>query len=175
MTTPNGFTFALQKEPDLEKVRKFFSQVFSLEGLHPEDTANMEDSEIQPLEEWIDFERMIGYNDGVFLEASYMEDKVIGMAFVGKQHPISWPDGKKAELFIIGILPQFQGQGIGSQLLKACEEHALSIGAHKIVVMTNPEMSADVRFYEKNDFVQAGTLIDYYDNGDCLVLAKSLI
>jgi ribosomal protein S18 acetylase RimI-like enzyme len=133
------------------------------------------DKDQNNLIDWFDFDAMIKYlPHGKLIEARDAVGLLIGAAFVGKQNLISWPDGKKAELFIIGLLPGKEQKGIGSQLLKYCEEEAKVFGAKQLIVNTHSMHPRLHHFYEKNGYKRIGELTNYYANGNATFFAKEL-
>jgi GNAT superfamily N-acetyltransferase len=70
-------------------------------------------------------------------------------------------DKKTGELWVIAVLPEFEGQGIGSQLLAAVEDWLRSLGWQELWLWT----SADPRkrafsFYLKHGWVVSETRAD---------------
>lgn len=161
-----------QSDPQVEEIRTLFSLAF--DELSGNDSEKFADDQNQSLSEWFSVEEMMKYlRYGVFLEARE-GDKLIGAAFIAKQHPISWPDGKKAELFVIAVLPEYRNQQIGKMLLERAEESAVAFGATGVIVNTNELMDTVTKFYERNGYQPMGVLQDYYDNGNAKFFYKRL-
>jgi GNAT superfamily N-acetyltransferase len=57
----------------------------------------------------------------------------------GKIAGFSIGDGKTGELWVIAVLPGFEGKGIGSQLLSLVEEWLWSLGWKELWLWTNPD------------------------------------
>lgn len=55
---------------------------------------------------------------------------------------------KNAEIWWMGILPAYQGQGVGADLFKAAQKQALQQGCKNLLVTTLSDRSDDV-FYKK--------------------------
>lgn len=100
--------------------------------------------------------------------------ELIGGAIIGMQSPLSWPDGRKCELFILGVLPEFRKLGIGKSLLKKAEEIAKGMGAKSVIINTNALMKRTEKFYLDNGYQNIGMLKGYYGNGDAVFLLKVL-
>lgn len=105
------------------------------------------------LQDYFDQRKFVGY---VYEE----NDQLIGCIFALRK--IS---GSREELYIheMAVLPEWQGHGIGKQLLNAvkgyCEEKSLA----GIVLYTSKYAPA-MTFYEKNGFrLSDGTICMYYD------------
>jgi amino-acid N-acetyltransferase len=71
------------------------------------------------------------------------DDKMVGC---GALH-ITWED--YGEILSLAVEPALARQGIGSRILKACEEEARTIGLNKLITLTYvPE------FFEKHGFAR---------------------
>lgn len=92
------------------------------------------------------------------------------------------------EIMNIAVSEQYQGTGIGSQLLAESCNIAKEQGCKEIIVGTADCGIKQIRFYEKNGFIQYDIKKDYftdiydtpiYENGiqlkDMVMLKKSLI
>ena len=160
--------------PDLAKLKELFERSFT-EILHDETGYFTDDLNQDKLSEWFDFEEMIRYLPyGKLIEARDEDNTLIGAGFIAKQHPISWPDGHKAELFIIGVLPGTQNKGLGSSILARCEEEAKSFGAESVIINAHSMQPQLHKFYEKNGYNRIGELVDYYANGNATFFSKNL-
>lgn len=167
--------YRIQKAPDTEELGNFLDKVFN--ALDPEDQASLiVEEKIQPLKDWFDVDKVEGYLEhGFLIEARTNKHELIGVVLIGKQNPINWPDGHKAEIFVLAVDPSSRGLGIGSTLVKKAEEAVLEIGAKKIILNTHVLLKADHKFYEKLGFSRMGILKDYYANGDAVFYSKSLV
>ncbi len=76
------------------------------------------------------------------------------------------------DLYWIAVNPEFHGQGMGSTLLRDCEEFIRSMNGTLVVVETSslPKYEATRRFYLRNRFVEAARIRDYYAAGDDLMI-----
>lgn len=73
------------------------------------------------------------------------------------------------------VNPFFQGEGIGSALLRATIETVYALGARKLFLSTStlPKYERAVSFYRAHGFRQEGQLVDYYRDGeDMLILGR---
>ncbi|MEP3225535.1 MAG: N-acetyltransferase [Parasphingorhabdus sp.] len=75
-------------------------------------------------------------------------------------------------LLLIAVDPQYQGQGIGRQLMSHIEHH---LAMHKqrllIVETSGTDALADTRsFYRQCHYQEAGRIRDYYEKGDDKVI-----
>jgi len=164
----------LQTHPNKEELVATIDEAFSC--LLGEDNEAFTQDTSQSLPDWFDVDAMLERQKagGKLLESRDENGKLFGVAFVDKQHAITWPDGKKAEIFLLAVLPSARGKGAGKELLAACEEHAKAMGAKTLVVNTNSVMKATLRFYEHTGFEVMGTLTGYYGNGNAVFMKKTL-
>lgn len=159
--------------PDKEEVQIFLENAFK--ELDPEDESKFTEETNQSLEEWFSVDEMFDYlKHGCLVEAR-IDNKLVGLAFIAKQNPITWPDGHKAELFVLAVDQTIRGQGLGSKLLKATEDIAKEFGAEVIITNTNSLMNKTIDFYVKNNYQIIGELKEYYDNGNAVFLIKNLV
>lgn len=148
-----------------------FSQFISSNG-------DVEIQDGQNLEQWFDIDGLLAYLDsknGYLITARDESKKLIGISFIGKQSLLNWPDGNKAELFIIAVDINYRRFGIGTKLLQRAEECARNFDSRSIMLNTHIDQKQSRSFYEKNEYTLMGILHDYYDNGDAAFYGKSLI
>jgi len=67
------------------------------------------------------------------------------------------PDGKKMKMQRVALKVPFQGKGIGSSLMRFCEEYALKHGFKSIYCHAR---STAVQFYQKNQYAPEGELFE---------------
>lgn len=86
------------------------------------------------------------------------EEKIVGFS-IG--------DGKTGELWVVAVLPDFEGRGIGSQLTERAEEWLWSLGWQELWLWTSsdPQKRA-FTFYSKRGWYVAET------KGDILYMKK---
>lgn len=160
-----------QSQPDQQELTAFFELAFT--DLD-DSTAFAADLE-QGLDDWFSMSELMNYLPyGMLAEARLESDQLIGAVFIGKQHPLSWPDGHKMEVFILGVHPQFRHLGIAQQLMALAEEFAKQQAAKKILVNTHTVMTSTQEFYEKLGYQRMGSLTGYYQNGDAVFYQKQL-
>jgi len=76
-------------------------------------------------------------------------------------------DGKTGEIWVIAVLPEYEGRGIGSQLLRLVEDWLWSLGWAKLWLWTSSdEKKRAFSFYAKH-----GWKVSKVD-GDILYMAK---
>ena len=160
--------------PNYQELHNLFERAFN-EILHDETGYFEGELNQDKLSDWFDLDEMLKYLPyGKLIEARDDNDTLIGAVFIAKQNPMSWPDGHKAELFIIGILPGTQNKGVGSTMLAECEAQAKLFGAESVIINAHSMQPQLHKFYEKNGYKRMGELVDYYANGNAVFFSKSL-
>jgi len=158
--------------PDYQELHNLFERSFN-EILHDDSGYFTPELNQDKLSDWFDFDEMLKYLPyGKLVEARDDENQLIGAGFIAKQNPMSWPDGHKAELFIIGILPGTQNKGLGSAILGECEKQAKMFGAESVIINAHSMQPQLHKFYEKNGYKKIGELTDYYANGNAIFFLK---
>lgn len=110
---------------------------------------------------------LAGDDDYRFLGA-YAGDRLVGYACWG---PTPGTTGT-FDLYWIVVDPDRQGEGIGTQLLRAVEAKLTTENGRLVVVETSSRAAyASTRaFYERRGYTQAAQLPGYYAPGDDLVI-----
>ncbi len=110
---------------------------------------------------------LAGDDDYRFLGA-YAGDDLVGYACWG---PTPGTTGT-FDLYWIVVDPAWQGQRVGTRLLRAVEDQLTTDRGRLIVVETSsrPEYAATRAFYERRGYAQAARLPGYYAPGDDLVI-----
>lgn len=161
----------IKKKIHKKELGDFFQVTF--DEMNSEDLKKLTPEKHQGLGGWFSMDELVNYlKHGYVIEARNKEKQLIGALFIGKQNPLTWPDGKKVEIFILSVSKPLRGQGIGSLLMKKAEEVAHRMGAKKIVLNTNVALLSSQHFYQRLGYKQIGTLEDYYDNGNAVFFAK---
>jgi len=62
----------------------------------------------------------------------------------------------EVELIKMGVSFQYHGRGLGAKLMDAVIQHALEMGAQKIMLETASVLKAAVHLYKRAGFVQSG-------------------
>lgn len=166
--------FSTVTNPNYDELYNLFQRAFS--EILTDQTGYFEgDLNQDNLSDWFDFDELIKYLPyGKLIEARNDEGILVGAAFIAKQNPLSWPDGHKAELFIIGVLPGTQNKGLGSTILSECERQAKNIGAESVIINAHSMQPELHKFYTKNGYQKIGELVNYYANGNATFFLKNL-
>lgn len=93
-----------------------------------------------------DFSHFFGY---------YIDDKIVGYTCVRIMY-------EEAQVCNIAVLPQYQRQGIGSQLVQKLVEFALECQCQVVELEVNTANQKAVGLYLKNGFIIAGTRPNFY-------------
>jgi [ribosomal protein S18]-alanine N-acetyltransferase len=68
-------------------------------------------------------------------------------------------------LYSLVVYPSFQGRGLGSKLLKACEEAAIRRGCDTLSLEVRADNERAVVFYQKHGYRITKSLPGYYADG----------
>ncbi len=106
---------------------------------------------VEPEDEWVlnnPREAVLEHGGEIFLALD-------GEAAVGTAAVLAH-DERQAEIAKMAVTPSHQGRGISNLLMEACIEHACTMGAEKILIVTNSKLLPAVRLYEKYGFQVTG-------------------
>lgn len=153
---------------------KYFSSFHSALSTVAKERIYIEMIEAPPLEKVASFQRdLISKNGPVYYAIN--GDKVVGWCDV---FPEENPRQSHRGSLGMGILPEFRGQGIGSQLLQKVSEHAKTFGLEKIELNVYSSNTSAIGLYKKFGFEQEGLIKKYrkLDSQyfDCLAMGKFL-
>lgn len=155
---------------DIDVLTDLFTQSFS--SLRGNDGENFDAGESQEFHEWFGIEYLPDYLKFSHVILAEDEGKLVGGAIVGMQNPLAWPDGKKYELFILGVLPEYRSKGVGSGLMKEIEKVAKESGAGSVILNTHKLMTQTQKFYTNLGYKIMGELEGYYGNGNAVFMMK---
>lgn len=156
-------------QPDIQEIRNFLKKVFQ-----EMDSEELQAADNQSLEEWFAVSEIPNYLTHCTVIDCRSNKDLVGLVIVGKQHPLTWPDGNKAEIFVLGVAGSHRKKGIGKVLIEKAELVARRMGARSTVINTHVDWISSHKFYEKIGYQQIGRLKDYYDNGDAVFFKKAL-
>lgn len=89
-------------------------------------------------------------------------------------------DPRAAEVYVMGVKRARHGEGLGTALLEAAEEHLRARGVEYLQVKTlgsshpDPGYAATRAFYEARGFVPLEELHELWEHNPCLLLVKRL-
>ncbi len=156
---------------NIPELTAFFEEVFN----EIEDGDAFSPEQDQSLADWFSVKEMEKYSDyGTLIEERNEHGDLIGALFIGKQNPISWPDGNKMEIFILGVKKEERGKGIAKKIIEKAEQYAQGQGAKKILINTHILQDTVQAMYIKLGYEKMGVLQDYYDNGDAVFFGKDV-
>jgi GNAT superfamily N-acetyltransferase len=110
-----------------------------------------------------------GLDDGRSYFVWRQDGAIVGI--VGLHHAV-WGPERNVWLAWFAVDPDHQGQGLGYRLLSEVENLAAERGFSKLLVETYAHGDFDKarRFYERNNFEQAGQINDYLPDGSAMVV-----
>lgn len=125
---------------------------------------NFNDQEVEVAIEVIDDTLNPEKNDYRILVAVTAEEKVVGFICYGE---IPMTD-RRFDLYWVAVDPAWGRQGIGRLLLAQMEDELAAQGPARVYVDTSstPGYDSARGFYEKNGYLAASVLHDFYRDGD---------
>jgi ribosomal protein S18 acetylase RimI-like enzyme len=96
--------------------------------------------------------------------------RVVGFAYIA---PAAMTE-RTWYLYWIAVTRELHGQGLGSQLLRHCEEAIRHAAGRILLIETSslPHYEPTRRFYLKHGYEQAAVLRDFYADGDDMVVFR---
>ncbi len=89
--------------------------------------------------------------------------------------------GHTGEIYVVGVLPQYHGRGIGKQLMEGADEYLVQDGCKYVIVKTLSDLVESEHyertrsFYLSVGFEPLITLEEMWDEGNpCLLMIKHL-
>ena len=143
--------------------KKFMGKIISLNKRHIDQMAEIDfESEHQldkaSLEEFK--ERLIKrFKQGHELFFGYKGNGILKGYVAVKPF---FPGYKHCEIYWLAVRKNYQGQGIGTKLMKFAEAYARGKGFRKVCLYTNKRMKKTRRFYEKLGYKPVNELPDFY-------------
>ena len=138
----------MMMKEDLQQCGEIYAMAFTIEYWGIDWNS---DNAREYLTDYYEQKKFIGY---VYEE----DDTIIGCIFA-----LCKISGSKKEIYIneMAVFPERQGQGIGTQLLKAISDYSKEEGLAGVVLYTS-EYAPAFKFYEKNGFkLSQGTICMY--------------
>jgi ribosomal-protein-alanine N-acetyltransferase len=100
--------------------------------------------------------------DSIFLVAAADNSDVRGF-ILGRTTPAADPEaGLEAEIYNIGVSPEYGNSGIGSLLLTAFIERCRAAGAGRVWLEVRVSNATAIKFYRKHGFIEAGSRKGFY-------------
>lgn len=134
---------------DLAQCGAIYAKAFPMEHWGIDWTA---ENAAEYLQDYFEQKRFVGY---VCEEAGELSGCIFALRRIS---------GSKEEIYIqeMAVLPQWQGRGIGRDLLNAVKAYSEENGLAGIVLYTS-EYAPAAKFYEKNGYKRSdGTICMYY-------------
>lgn len=151
---------------------KYFESFYQTLTAVAKERIYIEMIEPPPFEKVCGFQKsLISKNGPVYYAIS--NDKVVGWC---DAFPEDNPRQSHRGSLGMGLLPEFRGQGIGSQLLKAVLDQAKKFGLEKIELNVYSSNAPAIALYKKLGFEQEGLIKKYRrldgEYFDCLIMGK---
>lgn len=83
-----------------------------------------------------------------------------------------WCIFETAELIRIGVLPDYEGRGIGTQLMAEIEDAAKSNACERMMLEVRRGNEVARRLYEKNGFSEISVRKGYYNGEDAIIMER---
>lgn len=119
-------------QPDFKRLNLYWLEKYHLTEQHDLDILDNPE------------EKIIAPGGCIFLAID--NEKVIGAAGIAKEHEGVY------ELVKMGVDSAYHGQGIGKKLLEHCLAEAKKMGAEKIFLFSNSQLTTALKMYEKYGF-----------------------
>ena len=105
--------------------------------------------------------------------ADDVEGPAVGAAYFGADATAD----RKWDLWMIAVLPERQGRGIGSDLLRSAEAHARRADGRLMLIDTSslPKYEPTQAFYAKHGYAEVARIPDFYADGDSKVVFSKRI
>lgn len=84
-------------------------------------------------------------------------------------------NSRKARLYSLAILPNFQGQGLAGKLIVAMEEYLIKLAYQEIHLEVRQDNHSGIRFYEKHGYTIFGEYQNYYADGGAAWRMRKII
>ncbi len=82
----------------------------------------------------------------------------------------------RGHIITIDVIPSARRAGVGSLLLRAAEDHLISVECRSVELETAVDNLSAIAFYKRHGYSVIRTFPRYYSNGvDALVLEKTLV
>ena len=102
----------------------------------------------------------------------FLEDKLVGIISIFKENNILFPESNQFQIRGMAVLEEFQGKGLGAELVKKAENQCLNLNAD--LIWFNARENA-VPFYEKLNYKIIGDSFLIPDVGIHFVMYKKIL
>jgi len=111
-------------------------------------------------------------SQGIHIYRLLVDGQFVGFASIG---PIKTAGEMK--LHKLYLLPELHGRGLGSRLLRHCEDEARRLGARRLILSVNKRNAKAIAAYKRNGFAIAESIVNNIGGGfvmDDFIMAKNL-
>lgn len=109
---------------------------------------------------------------GIRYDRLFVNSQLVGFASYGQTETAG-----VVKLHKLYVLPELHGLGLGSRLLKHCEDEARVMGAHRLILAVNKGNAKAIAAYRRNGFDVAESVVNDIGGGfvmDDFIMAKEL-
>lgn len=126
--------------------------------------------EIDALREVLDDFHAVEKDNGHFAVTNERNGQIAGFAYYAPAYMTE----RTWYLYWIAVSKTVQGGGVGSELLKAVEEHIHSLDGRVLFIETSslPHYELTRKFYLKHGYEITGVLKEFYADGDDMVVFR---
>lgn len=95
--------------------------------------------------------------------------------FIGYLTVIDKPKKGELEVLNLGVDPDFEGRGLGKEMMEFAEDLAGKRGRGKVTLVTNKKNQRSKSFYKNLGYVLTGEIANYYGDGETRCLFEKLL
>ena len=136
-------------------------------------TGFFNDQEVEVAAELVQTRLQQGDSSGYFFIFGEIQKRLAGYVCYG---PV--PGTRCSfDLYWIVVAPEHQNQGIGKQLVQACEREIIHLGGGRIFVETagRAQYQPTRTFYERLGYLQVAHLPEFYAPGDAKIIYEKVV
>ena len=100
---------------------------------------------------------------GGYIYLAKAGDTIVGTAGLLKETPTQY------ELIKMGVAPSFQGRGISKLLMDACLQKATTVGAKRVYLQSNSQLTTAIALYTKYGFKHIPVKDAHYVTADVMM------
>ncbi|ARU63906.1 hypothetical protein CBW65_13505 [Tumebacillus avium] len=94
------------------------------------------------------------------------ESEGVVCGYVQSRNPTGLPSNDHVAELSIAVHPDYQGKGVGRQLMQAIEDKALREGKRKVALRVLATNSGAIEFYKRCGYIEQGRLVqEFFLNG----------
>lgn len=110
----------------------------------------------------------LGVSGTATVFVSTIDEKPVG-------YLLAFDDGDRAYIAEVAVAPDHRREGRATELIETYVDQTATAGIRELSLTVDPDNQAAIAFYETMGFDVAGRENEFYENGDALVLSRSLV